>query len=543
MFIKSSLIYLNELIEYTTIQIRKLYLSSSFYNKKISKTDEKTLNYIPSLVLLSAIIKIPEKKNKLENLYLEKIWTNKNLKNKDFKKIHNFFWLFSLDLKSPKKEIQKIISLWIEKNYNYNYKIWENDILAKRLLSWISNSPLTYEEATEKYKDQFNFIIKKQVNHLINEIDRSDLVDDKLISCAAIILCGLSFNEKKYLDFGFILLNKIINSSLDNLGFPKSRNFRQLIFYLKYFILIREFLKESQTEIPDNLNEVIYHLGGGYNLIWQSKNINFLFNGNHDSNHSDLDLYLKLNDYKFKNASREIGGYNFFNNKNYSIVVDTGNAPEKKFSESYQAGPLSFEITFSGQKLITNSGYFQKNNHQLHKISKSTANHSTLSVNNTSAVRFIKNKDNKYLIEKNFKINNKKIISEENYWCVSAAHDGYLKQYGVIHERKIEFFPDKNNLIGTDILSRKKTNKYLPFEIRFHLFPSTKVTKTQDGNSILIEIGNSGWKFTSKNHLIGIETGLYFGDKNNYTENQNIFISEELKDKSHKVVWMIEKIQ
>ena len=78
MVIKSSLIYLNELIEYTTIQIRKLYLSSSFYNKKISKTDEKTLNYIPSLVLLSAIIKIPEKKNKLENLYLEKIWTNKN---------------------------------------------------------------------------------------------------------------------------------------------------------------------------------------------------------------------------------------------------------------------------------------------------------------------------------------------------------------------------------------------------------------------------------------------------------------------------------
>ena len=42
-------------------------------------------------------------------------------------------------------------------------------------------------------------------------------------------------------------------------GFTKSRNIRQLVFYLKYFILIREWLKDSQNEIPEYLNEKIFY--------------------------------------------------------------------------------------------------------------------------------------------------------------------------------------------------------------------------------------------------------------------------------------------
>ena len=57
-------------------------------------------------------------------------------------------------------------------------------------------------------------MIQKQTNHLINEINKSELVDDKLIGCAAIILVGLSYqNKKKYLSFGISLLKKISNTT------------------------------------------------------------------------------------------------------------------------------------------------------------------------------------------------------------------------------------------------------------------------------------------------------------------------------------------
>ena len=70
-------------------------------------------------------------------------------------------------------------------------------------------------------------------------------------------------------------------SSFDNEYFPKSRNIRQLVFYLKYFVLIRELLKESLNDIPDYLNEIIYYIGKAYTFSWGSIRESLLFNGNH----------------------------------------------------------------------------------------------------------------------------------------------------------------------------------------------------------------------------------------------------------------------
>ena len=42
--------------------------------------------------------------------------------------------------------------------------------------------------------------------------------------------------------------------------------------------------------------------------------------------------------------------------------------------------------------------------------------------------------------------------------------------------------------IGYDKLFRKNSNKEIKFDIRFHLDPNSKVMKTQDNKSILIEL-------------------------------------------------------
>ena len=542
MILKNSLNFINEFFNYLSNQVRKIYLNSSIYNKKISKINLQSLYYKPSPNLLDCLIKYEGKKSKIENFYVNSIWTHEKISVKDYKKLHSFFWLFSLDLKSSKEITQSIILNWIDSNQNYNSKNWELDTLSKRIISWISNSRLSYEDSDDKYKNSFNTNIKKQVNHLINEINRSSWVDDKMIGCAAITLTGLSYKDEKYLNFGLNLLKKIINFSFDQDGFPKSRNIKQLTFYLKYFILIREWLKESQNEIPEYLNEIIFLLGQSYNFIWQKINQSLLFNGNNFNDNSDFDKYLKFHNYKFKNEKNEYGGYAVLKNKNIILSVDIGSSPDKKFSQDYQSGALSFEIYFKNTKLISNAGYFQNYKHQLNAISKSTATHSTLCIDNRSSCKFKKESDGLVKIEKGIKILKKNIISKKDYWCVSGSHDGYLKNYGIIHERKIEFFTDLNKFSGIDKLLKKKKFKSLNFEIRFHFEPSTKITKTQEGKSILIEIDNSGWKFTCNNHLIDVETGLYFGNKNSFVENQNIFISGITRNEEQEIEWEITKI-
>ena len=72
--------------------------------------------------------------------------------------------------------------------------------------------------------------------------------------------------------------------------------------------------------------------------------------------------------------------------------------------------------------------------------------------------------------------------------------------------------------------------------------PDVKLMKTQDGKSILIELEDEGWKFTCDNYDINIDNGLYFGNKNSYTENQNIFISGISNNQTESIMWEIKKI-
>jgi len=535
-FISSSYIFSKK-------KIRTLYLGSNIYNRKINPSILGSLEYHPSPNLLNSLVKYDKKKINIENYSLNKIWDNRNLREKDYKNLNSFFWLFSLDLKSSKKDTQNIILQWIEKNNKYNSKSWEIDIVAKRIIAWTSNSRLTYEDASTDYKNKFNIVIKKQTNHLINEIEGSEWVDDKMIGCAAIILTGLSYKDQdQYLKTGLNLLKKLVKFSFDNDGFPKSRNIRQLCFYLKYFILIREWFKESQSEIPDFINENIYYLGQSYAFCWQNNKVDLLFNGNNETNNIEFDRYLKKLGYNFKTQNNELGGYAALNNKKTSLIMDVGSSPDKKFSSNYQAGALSFEIISNGKKLICNSGYFQNCNHQLNDLSKSSAIHSALILDDRSSCKFNKTKNESSKISHGLKILKKNIVFEKNYWKINAAHDGYLKQYGVIHEREVEFYPEQIKFIGNDKIVFKNNIKNLKFEIRFHLEPNIKIMKTQDNKSILIDLDGEGWKFNSNNNNMNIDNGLYFGKKDFFVDNHNIVISGMTNNENQTIKWEITKL-
>ena len=543
MIFNNLLDFINNLYVFSKKKIRSFYLSSNIYNRRIAPSFNNSLEYCPSPNLLGSFIKLSKKKINIKNYSLDEVWNSNNLKKKDYKNLNSFFWLFSLDLRSSKKDTQNIIWQWIAKNRRYSSKSWEFDIVAKRIISWTSNSRLTYEDGSVEYKKEFNDIIKKQINHLINEIEQSEWVDNKIIGCAAIILTGLCYQDKNgYLKIGLSLLKKLVKFSFDNNGFPRSRNIRQLTFYLKYLILIREWFKESQNEIPDFINENIYYLGQAYVFVWQNNRIDMLFNGNHKSNNIDFDNYLKKHGYNFKNQSNELGGYAILNNKKISLLMDVGSSPDKKFSSNYQAGALSFEIVSNGKKLISNSGYFQNHNHQLNTLSKSTAIHNTLILDDRSSCKFNKTKNESSTISQGVKILKKIIVYEKNYWKINASHDGYLKQYGIIHDREIEFYPEQIKFVGHDKIISKSGIKNLKFEIRFHLEPNIKVMKTQDNRSILIDIDGEGWKFNSSNNNMNIDNGLYFGKKNSFIDNQNIVISGMTNDENQTIKWEITKL-
>ena len=111
MYLKNSLILINEFFYYTKNQIRNLYLKSRFYNNKISKIEISNISYRPSLSILSCLVKYDKKKIKIEELDKDNIWESELLSSNNLNKLNNFYWLFSIDLKSSPRITQSIICL------------------------------------------------------------------------------------------------------------------------------------------------------------------------------------------------------------------------------------------------------------------------------------------------------------------------------------------------------------------------------------------------------------------------------------------------
>ena len=61
--------------------------------------------------------------------------------------------------------------------------------------------------------------------------------------------------------------------------------------------------------------------------------------------------------------------------------------------------------------------------------------------------------------------------------------------------------------------------------------------------SILLSLKNGeGWKFSCNNKEVLIEKGIYLGNKNKVTENENIYIPGMTNGENQIIEWSFEKI-
>jgi len=343
-------------------------------------------------------------------------------------------------------------------------------------------------------------------------------------------------------------LEKITKNYFDDTGFPKSRNPEEVFISIKYLILIREWHKEAQKLIPDFLNDIITKCGNCYALLSCSNNQFPLFNGAAEINYKDYDIFLKNLKYKFINKNHEIANLVKIKKKKFEFFIDCGNPPPNTFAKYYQAGCLSFELISNRQKVICNLGYGKYLSPMLTSISRSTAAHSTLYINDTSSCIFQKNQSiNKVygnsLIHKH-KVIKKNYSEDKDFYSITAAHNGYEKKFGYIHTRSIKISKKEDKIFGHDELKKTKSfSNLLNYFIRFHIYPDTKIVKTMAGNSILISLSNGeGWSLVSETNNFEIEKNIFLGNKNKIINNESISMSGEITGEIISIKWMIEKV-
>ncbi len=546
---KSIKLYFFSILKFFFLNFKEYYFRSNFYNKKLSTTIPARIFYYPSSYLSGSLTTISNDFYKINYTTPELLW-NTDYNNKlQFDNLHSFLWLVRLDRKNNKIVTKNIIDSWISNFSNYETNTWQMEIISKRIIAWASNADITLENADKIYKEKFFLSLIKQANFLLRNLNDLNYNSSKIICCSGIILSGMIFKEYELnYKIGIKELEKIIKYFFDEDGFPKSRNPEEVFISIKYLILIREWMKEAQKPIPDFLNEIIQKCGKCYSLLAGGNKQFPLFNGSSEINYDEYDKFLKNLKYKFSSTNNEISGFIKIKKKKLEFFMDCGNPPQNNFASQYQAGCLSFELISNKQKIICNTGYGKYLSSKLKSLSKVTAAHSTLYLNNTSSCIFEKNKIiNKIygssLVEKH-KIIKKNYTENNDFFNIIASHNGYEKKFGYTHTRLIKILKKEDKIFGQDEL--KKTRNYsgnIIYFIRFHIYPNTKIVKTKAGNSVLISLSNGeGWLLQSETNNLEIEKNIFLGNKNRIINNQSILISGNLKEEIISIKWLIEKI-
>ena len=520
---------------------KKIYFSSSNYNKSLETKTPQQVYYNPNPFLLSIITSYNDQSFKISEIDPNVFWLEEK---KDVQSMHSFFWLNLINRKTDHKNLKKIIYIWMLKNSNYSKEIWETSTLSARIISWILNIDIILSNSTFDFRKNFLNCIVSQTNHLKNNIKYEKDFSKKIQILTTIILTGLVFKEyEKNFDFGLRELETLVKDFFDKDGFPFSRNPNDLIFFSKYLIFCKEIIKDSQKYIPEFLEEIIEKNVKCIHFIKTPNNQMPLFNGANLTKFDQIEKYLES--FKPDNKDNNLGGLYKVRHKNHFLFMDIESPPQKKFSKSYQSGPLSFEYFVDGIKIITNSGFGNLISKKIEKLSRLTACQSTLTINDTSITRFEKsemiNKVFGNSIQNSFKSFDHSSINASDLIGCTASNNGYEKKFGCIHKRELYINKESSFLKGVDHIYKAKDGYPIRYAFRFHINPELNVVKTMSGSSALIQISkNKSLIFNVNNENLEIEKSIFLGEKK-IIDGTCITISGNLVNKNKILNWEIKK--
>ena len=526
--------------------LKKIYFTTTFYNKSLQTKLPEQLYFYPNPFLLSSFVNQKNFTFQLSQINIDTFWA-KHKNKREEENLNSFFWLNLINRKNDNLIIQKIISIWIKKNYRYNKYNWKNLNISKRILAWILNADIILNNTDKYFKRIFFNSIITQVNHLKNNLNYENNPIKKIEIISAIILSGLVFKEyNKNFEHGVKELKNIVENFFDNNGCPVNRNIYDLVQCSKFLVLIKECCKDAQEYIPDYLDDIVNKLINCVSSIKTPMNRNPLFNG---ASEFKIDSYLKYLaglEYKIDNTKNEINQIHILKGKKFLLFFDAGSTPNKKNSSSYQSGPLSFEYFIDNHKIITNCGFGNKISKKAKLISRLTSAQSTLCLNDTSVTKFERNTliNNAFgaSIISSFKVFDSNVEEDTNSISVSATHDAYKNNFNYLHNRKIKIDKRTGNLSGEDNLIPDNSELVNNYSIRFHLYPGINAVQTIGKNSVLIQVEkNKSLVFTAIGENIFLEKSIFLG-RNQIINNSCITVMGALKHNEKKnIYWELKR--
>jgi uncharacterized heparinase superfamily protein len=384
-------------------------------------------------------------------------------------------------------------------------------VAARRLISLLSHSPLLLEGADHVFYERF-------VRHVSRLADRLNLAlagaveGATRLNCliavafAAICLDGQDGRRRR---LEFLLSDELDHQILPD-GGHLSRNPRLLIEFLLDLLPLRETFMARGIEPPRGVLMAIERMMPHLRLFRHGDGALSLFNG---MGTTPPDLMATLAAYDDARArpieQATYSGYSRLSGERSMVVIDAGAPPLGAHSVEAHAGCLAFEFSSGAQRLVVNCGTSRYGSAELRLAARSTAAHSTVTLDDRSSAAFGRVLGEMRVVAGPSDVRVARQDSEDGQEWV-GSHDGYRRGLGAVHTRRLLLARDGASLSGEDEITLTATPTNLPAVARFHLHPSVKPSLIREGQGAMLALPNGEvWAFEASGLAVSIEESIF----------------------------------
>lgn len=423
---------------------------------------------------------------------------------------------------------------------------WEPRIVARRLLSFLSQSPMILDGADHGFYRRFMRSLARARYFLEREFALGLAGEQRLlvaIALAELNLCAQGTAARQRHS------TKLLAEELDRQILPDgghiSRNPDALIRLLLDLLPLRQVYAAQAVPTPPQLLNAIDRILPMLRLLRHGDGTLALFNGMGVTAPDLLATVLAYDDARARPlANAPYTGYQRIEAGPSILIIDTGRAPPPDFSTLAHAGCLSFEWSIGPHRLIVNCGAPDPLYTKARAAARLTAAHSTLVVADTSSCRFARQRGLESWFEDQILAGPTRVAVERQPLPkrvrMRLAHDGYVERFGVIHDRRLTLSADGLRLDGEDRLRPTTRGASLPahpYAMRFHIHPAVQLQNLPESRAVLLTLPDaSRWIFDTPDAPISIEESIYFAAADGPHASQQIVIYGDTAQKA-QIAW------
>jgi uncharacterized heparinase superfamily protein len=438
--------------------------------------------------------------------------------------LHGFGWLRHLraaDSNITRANARALVDEWITLNRSTDQIAWRADVVARRILSWLSQAPLLLDDSDVRFYRRFIRSITRQVRQLRHLIgDARDGVPrlQAMIALAYAALCIAS--QARHIGSAAKRLDEELARQILPDGGHISRNPGAVIELLVDLLPLRQVFTARNMPPPPPLLNAIDRMMPMLRFFRHGDGSFALFNGMGPTPTDLLSTILAYDDARGTPvANAPHSGYQRMESSGTVILMDTGRAPPLGVSQEAHAGCLAFELSTKANRIVINCGLPGAGRDSWRQLARATAAHSTVTLNDTSSCTFVDSAPIKRLLQGMPIMGGPRevTVNREDYRDASAlraSHDAYAQDFGIIHQRSLMLSADGTRLDGEEMFLPSQGEE-IPagsdqFALRFHLHPSVKANRLSDSHAAMLMLPNKEvWTFNAYEDRIELEESVY----------------------------------